>query len=133
MQELLHALRIVRGVVVEYDDTTLEIMHARHRLKKFMDYLAIGAIGQSIEELAAAHSAQDSGVDSLLFAEGHLDPGAWLPKPALALPEIRARFIKEPEVINIVYKLNNQINLGSVNLPDFAAVVDSLHQVLYEE
>jgi hypothetical protein len=36
-------------------------------------------------------------------------------------------------MINIVYKLNNQINLGSVNLPDFAAVVDSLHQVLYEK
>ena len=37
------------------------------------------------------------------------------------------------EWINIVYKLNNQIYLGSVNLPDFAAVIDTLQKVLYEK
>ena len=36
------------------------------------------------------------------------------------------------EWINIVYKLNNQTYLGSVNLPDFAAVIDTLQKVLYE-
>ena len=68
MQELLHSLCVVRGVVVEHDDTTLEIMHARHRLKEFMHYFAIGAIGQAIEELAAAHGTKDRSVDPLLFA-----------------------------------------------------------------
>ena len=75
------------GVVIKNDDTAFEIVHACHRLKKFIDYLTIGAIGQSIEELAAAHCAQDRSVDALLLAEGDLDPCARLPQPALPLPQ----------------------------------------------
>ena len=87
MQEFLHPLRIVRGVIIEYDDTAFEIVHACHRLKKFIDYLTIGAIGQPVEELAAAHGTKDRSIDALLFAEGDLDPRARLPQPALPLPE----------------------------------------------